>query len=538
MRDQLVCGIRDESTRVELFKLTELTFDKALTEASARERAMKNAAGAVRTLNNKGHEEEMYAIGHAYRGRDAVAATATEQRERTYANTESGCYCCGKPGHRASVCRYRGATCRFCERKGHLERACFKKKRSDSKFLQIADTEHNNSAEDDHTLDFFSLRENDCDAYINSTGKARDSNIKADPMLIDVKLNGKLISMEVDSGSFYSVISEKFKNENLKTWKIDKWYTNLFGYEQNVMVPIGQLKNLKVGLNNKEKKLSCLVLKGEGPPLIGRQWLAEFGAWPLTLTTGNVTGNKTNRLLRIDANVVREKILGEFSVLFGNTPGLYNKREIQLHIKENTKPIALAARHVPYALKSKVDNEISRLIQLGHLAKVEASEWATPIVPVLKSNGEVRICGDLKLTINQYLKVTKTPFPRINDIFNVLQRGSRYSQLDLPHAYMQIPVDKGSQELLTITTHVGLFRYTKMTEGTASAPSEFQQIMNECLQGIPNTIAYLDNIFVTGSTNEEHIENLRKVCRRLEDCNLRLNRDKCEFMKEKIEVLG
>ena len=75
-----------------------------------------------------------------------------------------------------------------------------------------------------------------------------------------------------------------------------------------------------------------------------------------------------------------------------------------------------------------------------------------------------------------------------------------------------------------------------MTEGTASALSEFQQIMNEYLQDIPNTIAYLDNIFVTGSMDNEHIENLRKVCKRFQDCNFRLNKKKCEFFKEKIEV--
>ena len=241
--------------------------------------------------------------------------------------------------------------------------------------------------------------------------------------------------------------------------------------------------------------------------------------------------------MKFNVNVVRNKILSEFDVLFSDTQGLYNKRKIHLHLKENSKPVALAARHVPYALKNKVENEISRLLGLGHLIKVETSEWATPIVPVLKNNNEVRICGDLKLTVNKNLQVTKRPFPRIDDIFNVLH-SARYSQLDLPHAYMQIAVDEESQELLTITTHVGLFRYTKMTEGTASAPSEFQQIMNKCLQGIPNTILYLDNIFVTGGTDDEYIENLRRVCKRLQDCNFRLNKKKCEFLKEKIKVLG
>lgn len=40
------------------------------------------------------------------------------------------------------------------------------------------------------------------------------------------------------------------------------------------------------------------------------------------------------------------------------------------------------------------------------LIPVTDSEWATPIVPVMKSNGQIRICGDYKITLNQSLKRT------------------------------------------------------------------------------------------------------------------------------------
>ena len=62
--------------------------------------------------------------------------------------------------------------------------------------------------------------------------------------------------------------------------------------------------------------------------------------------------------------------------------------------------------------------------------------------------------------------------------------------------------------------------------------------MEECLQGIPNTIAYMDNIFVTGKTQEIHLENLSRACKSLTERGLRLNSKKCDFMKDRIEVLG
>jgi len=55
--------------------------------------------------------------------------------------------------------------------------------------------------------------------------------------------------------------------------------------------------------------------------------------------------------------------------------------------------------------------------------------------------------------------------------------------------------------------------------------------MDECLNGLKGVIAYLDNIYVTGKTDEEHLQNLHKVCQRLQDCGLRLNKSKCFFMK-------
>lgn len=120
---------------------------------------------------------------------------------------------------------------------------------------------------------------------------------------------------------------------------------------------------------------------------------------------------------------------------------------------------------------------------LGHLKKVDVSDWATPIVPVIKSNGTVRICGNFKLTVNSCLVMDRHPLPLIDEIFLALQNGEKFSQLDLQHAYMQIPVDEKSQDCLTITTHKGLYKYTKMTEGIASGPGDFQRKMEQCFSG-------------------------------------------------------
>ncbi|GFT87225.1 uncharacterized protein K02A2.6 [Trichonephila clavipes] len=51
-------------------------------------------------------------------------------------------------------------------------------------------------------------------------------------------------------------------------------------------------------------------------------------------------------------------------------------------------------RTVPFALKGRVENEIDRLEKEGIIEKVDSSEWATPVVPVVKSDGSIRLCAD------------------------------------------------------------------------------------------------------------------------------------------------
>ncbi|GFX24926.1 retrovirus-related Pol polyprotein from transposon 412 [Trichonephila clavipes] len=48
-------------------------------------------------------------------------------------------------------------------------------------------------------------------------------------------------------------------------------------------------------------------------------------------------------------------------------------------------------RTVPFALKGRVENEIDRLEKRGYHRKVDSSEWATPVVPVVKSDGSIRL---------------------------------------------------------------------------------------------------------------------------------------------------
>ena len=90
----------------------------------------------------------------------------------------------------------------------------------------------------------------------------------------------------------------------------------------------------------------------------------------------------------------------------------------------------------------------------------------------------------------------------------------------------------------TINTPSGLYQYTRLPFGIASAPALFQRVMDTILQGVTRAICYIDDILVTGQTEAEHIQNLSEVLERLQQYGVRMKRNKYHFMQESVEYLG
>ncbi len=155
-----------------------------------------------------------------------------------------------------------------------------------------------------------------------------------------------------------------------------------------------------------------------------------------------------------------------------------------------------------------------------------------------KKNGTYRICGDYKVTVNTALDIDQYPLPNPADLFASLSGGKKFTKLDLSQAYQQLLLEEGSKDYTTITTHQGLYRYARLPFGIASAPAIFQRIMDTILQGIPNTIWYIDNILTTGPDDETHSSNLQEVLRCLEKHGFRVKLSKCKFMESSVEYLG
>ena len=226
------------------------------------------------------------------------------------------------------------------------------------------------------------------------------------------------------------------------------------------------------------QSLPLVITEGSGPTLLGRNWLAALRLdWRTIFSIGR--------------DLSLQQVLSQHAEVFREELGKLQGTTAKIHVDGNTRPGFEKPRQVPFAIREKVERKLERLQALGILRPMQFSDWATPIVPVRKSDGGVRICGAYKITVNRAAKLERYPIPRIEELFASLSGGKTFSKLDLSHAYLQVPLDEQSQKYVTINTHKGLFRYKRLPFGIASAPSIFQRVMENLLQGIPRVCTWM-----------------------------------------------
>jgi hypothetical protein len=219
--------------------------------------------------------------------------------------------------------------------------------------------------------------------------------------------------------------------------------------------------------------------------------------------------------------------------------GLIPGYEANINLKEGACLVFRKAYSVPLALKPAVEREIRKQVEMGILTPVKYSTWATPILVVTKKNSDdVRLCGNFKKTLNPHTETDNYPLPTFDDMSLNWVVCKFFSVIDLKGAYLQVKVSAASSPLLTINTHMGLFRYERMIYGWSGAPAEFQRIIDSIIAGIPGSSAYLDDICVAGRTESEAKSRLEQVLGRLIKHGIKINLNKCQFLQQQVEYVG
>ncbi|XP_018360496.1 PREDICTED: uncharacterized protein K02A2.6-like [Trachymyrmex cornetzi] len=148
-----------------------------------------------------------------------------------------------------------------------------------------------------------------------------------------------------------------------------------------------------------------------------------------------------------------------------------------LQLRHNSKPVFIKPREIPYAIRKDVELELEELQRDEIITPIEKSDWGSPLVPVPKPDGKIRLCVDYKVAVNPQLMESHYPIPRIEELLQNIKESNYYCKLDLYKAYLHVEVDEESSQIQTISTHKGTYRMNRLSFGIKTAPGEFNRIL-------------------------------------------------------------
>jgi hypothetical protein len=205
--------------------------------------------------------------------------------------------------------------------------------------------------------------------------------------------------------------------------------------------------------------------------------------------------------------------------------------------------IASRNYRIPEALKGELKQITEQMIS-DKIIRHSTSPWNSPIILVKKKEDasgkqKWRLVVDFR-KLNEVTVGDSFPLPLITEILDSLGKARYFTTADLASGFHQVPLREEDRQKTAFSTPDGHFEYCTMPMGICSAPATFQRLMTKVLSGLTGVKAliYLDDIVVWGITLREHNDRLIEVFDRLRIHSLKLQPDKCEFLRKEVCYLG
>ena len=225
----------------------------------------------------------------------------------------------------------------------------------------------------------------------------------------------------------------------------------------------------------------------------------------------------------------------EFPDLFERR-GKIKQHKIHARLHKDTIVKQQKGRRVPIQLQDAVNKEVSRLLQEGHIVKVQERKedvFLQPTVITVKKDRSVKIALDAR-ELNKNVIKDKYPMPNLDNLMDMIaehvEQGpgeTFFTTLDMTYAYGQVELSEETSRHCNFQIiggkATGIYRFVTGFYGLTTMPTEFQRIMDLTLAGITNTFVFIDDILiVTHGTEDEHIKKVKEVMQRLDNSKINI----------------
>ena len=265
-------------------------------------------------------------------------------------------------------------------------------------------------------------------------------------------------------------------------------------------------------------------------------------------TLNNCISNSSWNLIKMVGNVEVPKpylVTNEYLKMLQGFPELTrppNKNKLVKHdvvheIDTTGYPCHARARPLSPEKIDIVKHEVDYLLDAGIIRRSN-SAYSSPLHLVPKKDtGKFRLVGDYR-ALNLHTVPDRYPTPSVQSLLHRLSGSTIFSKIDLIKAYHQIPMSPSARKKTAIICPLGLFEYDYMPFGLKNASATFQRFIDQVCQGLPNVMAYVDDIIIFSKTEEEHKSQVFKLFQRLDSFGVGINISKCEFGTNEIAFLG
>ncbi|KAL1123026.1 hypothetical protein AAG570_002114 [Ranatra chinensis] len=197
---------------------------------------------------------------------------------------------------------------------------------------------------------------------------------------------------------------------------------------------------------------------------------------------------------------------------------------------ESDRPVYVKPRRYPQAQAAVIEKEIKLMLERGVIRKSVSPFcsplWVVPKPPVGDGTPRYRVVVDFR-ELNKRTRTERYPLPRLEEMLDRMHGAKVFSIVDLKAGYHQIRMHPGDVEKTAFQFERGKYEYLRMPFGLKTAPTTFQRLMDEFLEGLdPNEIqVYMDDIIVFSKSEAEHCTHLGQLLKRLREFGLKASEE-------------
>ncbi len=202
--------------------------------------------------------------------------------------------------------------------------------------------------------------------------------------------------------------------------------------------------------------------------------------------------------------------------MFDGTLRVYPHKKVHIDIDPNAKPVYSRPYPEPRFHLKAFKVELYHLVRIGVLASQQESKWVSPSFTIPKKDGRVLWFSNLR-QLNKVIRCKQYPLPIITDILCKCSGYKFFTKLDVSMQYYTFELDEESQDLCTIITPFGKYKYLRLPMGLKCSPDIAQAAMENVLLDIEDADIYIDDVGAFSNDWEHHVNLLATILRRLGD---------------------